>query len=161
MPDLATTLKQEISRLARKELRREVDGLKKAASAYRADIAALKRTVAELHKAIKVLSRQKAGVASGAAGVKRGAADDASAGKLRFRPGGMATNRKRLGLSAADFGLLVGASSQSVYLWEQGKARPSGKSLIAISSLRGIGKREATARLAALKGPAGGKKKAG
>ncbi|MFZ9284692.1 MAG: helix-turn-helix domain-containing protein [Burkholderiaceae bacterium] len=161
MPDLATTLKQEISRLARKELRREVDALKKAASAYRADIAALKRTVAELHKAIKVLSRQKAGVASGAAGVKRGAADDASAGKLRFRPGGMATNRKRLGLSAADFGLLVGASSQSVYLWEQGKARPSGKSLIAISSLRGIGKREATARLAALKGPAGGKKKAG
>jgi transcriptional regulator with XRE-family HTH domain len=61
------------------------------------------------------------------------------------------SNRKRLGLSAADFGLLVGASGQSVYAWEQGKARPRGKNLAAIAALRGVGKREVVERLAALK----------
>ncbi len=79
----------------------------------------------------------------------------ATAESFRFRASGMASNRKRLGLSAADFGLLVGASGQSVYAWEQGKARPRGKSLAAIAALRGIGKREVAERLAALK--SGGK----
>ena len=73
------------------------------------------------------------------------------ADKFRFRASGMASNRKRLGLSAADFGLLVGASGQSVYAWEQGKARPRGKNLAAIAALRGVGKREVVERLAALK----------
>ncbi len=34
---------------------------------------------------------------------------------LRFRAAGMAANRKRLDLSAADFGVLVGATGQSIY----------------------------------------------
>jgi len=63
----------------------------------------------------------------------------------------MAANRKRLGLSAADFGLLIGASGQSVYAWEAGKTRPNADSLAAIAALRGIGKRAVEARLAALK----------
>ena len=73
------------------------------------------------------------------------------ADRLRFRASGMASNRKRLGLSAADFGLLVGASGQSIYAWEQVKARPRGKNLAAIAALRGVGKREVVERLAALK----------
>jgi DNA-binding transcriptional regulator YiaG len=64
----------------------------------------------------------------------------------------MAANRKRLGLSAADFGLLVGATGQSIYAWETGKAKPRPKALAAIAALRGIGKREVDARLAGLKG---------
>lgn len=63
----------------------------------------------------------------------------------------MASNRKRLGLSAADFGLLVGASGLSEYAWEQGKGRPRGKNLAAIAALRGVGKREVVERLAVLK----------
>jgi DNA-binding transcriptional regulator YiaG len=64
----------------------------------------------------------------------------------------MAANRQRLGLSAADFGLLVGATGQSVYAWEAGKTKPKAESLAAIASLRGIGKREVEAKLASLKG---------
>ena len=63
----------------------------------------------------------------------------------------MAANRKRLGLSAADFGLLVGATGQSVYAWESGKAKPRSEALAAIAALRGIGKLEAEAGLAAVK----------
>jgi len=62
----------------------------------------------------------------------------------------MANNRKRLGLSAADFGRLVGATGQSVYAWETGRSKPRGKYLEAIAALRGIGKREVAEKLAAL-----------
>lgn len=150
MSNLAATLKQEISRLARKELRRELDGLKKAVSTYRSEIAALKRQVSDLQKALKAASRQKA--ASAIPGLSGQSKSAEPKGNLRFRASGMAANRKRLGLSAADFGLLVGASGQSVYLWEQGKSRPNDKSLAAISALRGVGKREVAERLVATKG---------
>lgn len=43
MPNIAGALKQEISRISRKELRGETEALKKVASQQRADIAALKR----------------------------------------------------------------------------------------------------------------------
>ena len=89
--------------------------------------------------------------ASSTAGGDGGRAGAARADKFRFRASGMASNRKRLGLSAADFGLLVGASGQSVYAWEQGKARPRVRNLAAIAALRGVGKREVVERLAALK----------
>ena len=75
--------------------------------------------------------------------------DEASdTSSLRFRAAGMASNRKRLGLSAAEFGRLVGASGQSVYLWEQGKAKPRPQYLAAIAALRSAGKKEVAARLA-------------
>jgi len=38
-------------------------------------------------------------------------------------------------------------SGQSVYKWEDGKARPRAKHLLAIAALRTMGKREAAARL--------------
>ena len=65
---------------------------------------------------------------------------------------GMASNRKRLGLSAADFALLVGTTGQSVYAWEAGKSKPRAEALRAIAALRHVGKREVEARLAELKG---------
>jgi DNA-binding transcriptional regulator YiaG len=83
--------------------------------------------------------------------VANDAAEPESTG-LRFRAAGMASNRKRLGLSAADFGLLVGATGQSIYAWESGKAKPRQQALAAIAALRGIGKREVEAKLASLKG---------
>ena len=44
MSNIASLLKTEISRVARKEVRAETLGLKKAVSVYRAEIAALKTT---------------------------------------------------------------------------------------------------------------------
>ena len=148
MPNIASVLKAEIVRLARKELRGQVDPLKKSLAASRAEVAALKRKVSDLERQLKQASRAKPAVADV---VRPATAEVGDAGRYRFRAGGMASNRKRLGLSAADFGLLVGATGQSVYTWEQGKARPRGQNLEAIAALRSIGKREAAARLDALK----------
>ena len=53
MANLATVLKLEITRIARRELRAETESLKKAAAHYRSEITALKRKVAELERHLR------------------------------------------------------------------------------------------------------------
>ena len=141
MPNLSSVLKSEITRLARKEIRGAVDPLRKANAGYRREIAELKRQVAALQRDLKVAARPT-----------RTAAPIADAPKTptRFVAKGLKSLRARLGLSAADFGRLVGASGQSVYNWETGKAIPRGTQQAAIVAVRGIGKRAAMKRLEAL-----------
>ena len=144
MPNIANVLKDEISRLARKELKSNTDSLKKAVSSYRSEIAALKRRVDVLERQAKKTA--KASARSAPVG------DETEGPALRFRASGFAQHRQRLGLSAKDAGLILGASALSVYKWESGKAAPRGKFLPAIARLRKMGKREAAARLAELQG---------
>jgi DNA-binding transcriptional regulator YiaG len=145
MPNIAALLKAEISRVARKEVRSEIVGLKNAAKLYRAEIAALKRRTQALEDHLRRLSKASAKAAPVVP-------EPATATKSRFSAKGLASQRRRLGLSAQDLGLLLGASSQSVYNWEQGKARPLERHLSAIASIRALGRREAAARLASLQG---------
>ncbi len=144
MPNIASILKSEISRVARKEVRGETLSLKKAVSAYRAQIAALKRRTQALEQELRRLSKATAKAAPVVA-------HEESSKALRFSAKGLASQRRRLALSADDCGLLVGASGQSIYNWEQAKARPQAKHLPAIAALRNMGKREATARLGLLR----------
>ena len=144
MPNIAAILKSEISRVARKEVRAETSSLKKAASAYRSEIAALKRRTHALEQQLRHLNKSSAKHAPPAP-------SDDSPDTRRFSAKGLASLRRRLGLSAADCGLLVGASSQSIYNWEEGKVRPQAKHLPAIAALRTLGKREAKARLESLR----------
>lgn len=144
MPNIAAVLKDEIARIARKEVRRETASLKKAATSYRSEIAALKRRARTLEQALARALKARARQARVAE------PEDASQAALRFRPQGLAALRGRLGLSARECGLLLGVSGQSIYLWESGRARPSGKHLEGIAALRRMGKREAAARLEAL-----------
>jgi DNA-binding transcriptional regulator YiaG len=141
MPNIASVLKSEISRVARKEVRGETLGLKGAVVACRAAIAALKRRVETLEKELRRLSKASAKAVPVAA-------KNVSSKPLRFSAKGLASQLRRLALSAEDCGRLVDASGQSVYNWESGKARPRAAHLPAIAALRSLGKREAAARLA-------------
>ena len=152
MPNIASVLKSEITRLARKEVRDGGDGLKKTVAAHRAEIASLKRRVQELEAMVKRLAKGQLAAPKRSIQPAPSAPVESSSNGLRFRAKGMAANRERLGLSAADFGLLVGATGQSIYAWEAGKAKPRPQALAAIAALRGIGKREVDAKLASLKG---------
>ena len=76
-----------------------------------------------------------------------GPAADAASEKIRFSAKSVAAQRKRLGISAADFGKLIGVSGQTVYAWEQGVSRPRKAQLAAFVAIRGVGKTEAKARL--------------
>jgi DNA-binding XRE family transcriptional regulator len=114
-------------------------------STQRKEISALRHRALELEQSLRRLARARP-----AAAETLPAADAEGSGLRRFSAKGLLSLRTRLGLSAAECGALVGASSQSIYNWEQGKARPSARHLPAIAALRTMGKREATARLAAL-----------
>jgi DNA-binding transcriptional regulator YiaG len=143
MANIASILKAEISRVARKEVRAETLGLKKAVGAYRSEIAALKRRAQALELEVRRLSKAQAKAEPAEAPTQPE--------KLRFTAKGLASQRQRLGLSAMECGLLVGASGQSIYNWEDGKARPRARHLPAIAALRTLGKKEAAARLASLR----------
>ena len=62
-------------------------------------------------------------------------------------PGWVKTHRDKLGLSAADYGKLVGVSGLTIYNWEKGESSPREKQLLAWGEIRGLGKREAVKRL--------------
>ena len=144
MANIASLLKSEISRVARKEVRGETAGLKKAVSAYRSEIAALKRRAQALEAELRRMGKA-------AAKAQPADAEEAPARAQRFSPKGLASQRKRLGLSALECGLLVGASGQSIYNWEDGKARPRAKHLQALAALRGMGRKDVAARLSELR----------
>lgn len=145
MSKLGTVLKEEISRLARKETNAGTQPLRKANAQYRRDIAALKRQVDALSKQVAYLEGEER------KRVSRGAPRSSTEGR-RFSARGLKTHRTKLGLSAADYGRLVGVTGQTIYAWEQGRSRPREQQLGALVTLRTIGKREATRRLELLEG---------
>jgi len=144
MANIASLLKSEISRVARKEVRGETAGLKKAAGNCRSEIAALKRRVRALEVELRRLGKAAARAAPAQAA-------EAAPARLRFSAKSLAAQRRRLGLSVQDCALLIGASGQSIYNWEDGKARPRAKHLQALAALRGVGRKDVAARLAELK----------
>jgi DNA-binding transcriptional regulator YiaG len=140
MPNIAAVLKQEISRIARREIRNETASLKKASSQYRRDIAELKRQVSNLQRRIPLLEKQ---MSQNAPSQVTGA----NATNVRFTAKGLLSQRQRLGLSAADYGKLIGVTAQTIYSWENGLSRPRKQQLPALASIRPMGKREARGRL--------------
>lgn len=148
MTNIASVFKSEIARLARKALKGELESLKKASAQHRSHIAALRRQVESLQQAMKKATR------SGPAVPARADTDEEGSPVRRFSPSRLAKHRQRLGLSAADFGALMGVSGQSIYKWEAGEARPRRAQLEAIAEVRTLGKREARARLDGLRGAA-------
>ena len=143
LPNIASVLKSEITRIARKEIRAEVEGLKKSVSTYRSEIAALKRRSQALEQELKRLQKP--------APKPEPMPNNETGQKLRFSAKRLAAQRQRLGLSADAVGLLVGASGQSVYNWEAGKARPRPSHLAAIAALRKLSNTQAAEVLAARK----------
>jgi DNA-binding XRE family transcriptional regulator len=143
MANFAAVLKQEIMRLARKEARSLTKPLHKATAGFRKSIAELKRENARARADIVRLLR-KLPVSSVPPLAEAGSS------KVRFSAASAKAQRRRLGLSAADFGKLIGVTGHTVYAWEQDKSRPRNTQLAAFAALRGIGKREAKSRLAEL-----------
>lgn len=143
MPNIASILKAEISRVARKEVRAEIDILKKASANHRASIAALRRQVSALEKDLR---RAAKGSARRAPADDSGDANEAGP-KRRFSATRLAAHRSKLDLSAASYGKLVGVSGQTIYHWEQGKARPRAAQLEKLAAVRELGKSEVAERL--------------
>ena len=142
MPDIASVLKAEVLRLARKEVRKEIESLRKASAQVRSDLAALTRKVSDLEHRLGRQVRTES---------KIPALPESEEGYTRFRFSAkrFAAQRAKLGLSAAEMGLLIGVSAQTVYHWESGKTRPKASQMAAVAATRKLGKRQIKEALAA------------
>ena len=145
MPNIAAVLKDEIRRLAKREIKAATSTTKQAVVQYRRDIAQLKRELQLQKRKTAFLEAQER---------KRldqpPAADEGELSGVRHSARSVPAQRKRLGLSAAAFGKLVGVSGLTVFNWEHGKARPRQDRLAALVAVRTMGRREALAKLEVL-----------
>lgn len=146
MTTFAVALKDEVRRLARKEIKALTGHTSRAVAQYRREIARLKRQIREQERRLALVERQAQRAATAAPAASP---EDSGA---RFSARSVRAQRKRAGLSAADYAKLAGVSSLTIYNWESGKTRPRAEQFASLLALRGLGKREAKARLEQLAG---------
>lgn len=147
MPTMAQVLKEEIRRLARREIRISLARSRKEIATLRRGLAEIRARFAASEGARKVLAKTVAAVrpaSEGAAGA------EADAGW--FSSKGIRSLRKRLRVTQAQFARLAGVTSQAVYTWERGGARGKlrlrKKTAAALADLRNLGAKEAKAKMA-------------
>ena len=148
MSNVVKILKAEISRISKKEAKSATQVIGKSNTWLRKTVADLKKRLVLLEKENKHLV-----VAIKKFQVEQSQKPDQEEGKkARFTSRGVRALRKKLRLSQADFGKLVGATTHAVYLWEKktGALNLRDKTKSAILSVRGLGAREAKEKLAEL-----------
>lgn len=150
MPTFADSLKNEIARIARKELKSELEALRKTNASQRGDIAALKREVKTLQSRVlrteKVTTKTAAAVMPHIEPPSKPASRSPVGGLGSFNHEAFSDFRKRLGVTQAEMGRLVETSSLSVWKWESGKAQPRAAALLRIQVAMKLGKRAALAK---------------
>ena len=142
MGKLETTMKSEIERLAKRELRKVSVPLKR-------DVRSLKITVSQLRKAILPLQRFTAGQQKEWA--KREVRLEVSPEELkksRFSPRLVKTLRKTFKISQRELAILVGVSMTAIQNWEAGKVTPRAEKKATLAGLRKLGRTEVKKLLA-------------
>jgi DNA-binding transcriptional regulator YiaG len=142
MTTLALALKDEIRRLARKEIKAQTGRTAKAVAQYRREIARLKRQQRDQERKLMQLASQSHKMAAAPIAAEK------LNGDSRFSARSVRAQRRRTGLSAADYAKLVGVSPLTIYNWEHNKSRPRQGQFATLIKLRGLGRREALAKLA-------------
>ena len=140
--NLMSVLKAEISRLAKKEAKREVAPVKKVNAGYRGLIAGLRKRIDSLEKELAGVKR------SAPKAEKVLASKTQPEGRFWITGKGVRAMRKKVGLTQVKFGKLVGVSVPTVVNWEKakGKVEIRKKATMArLQGLKGKGKREVSA----------------
>lgn len=136
--NLVQTLRVEISRVAKKEARNQMQPLLKSLARQRVQIAALRRDLDALRRLGKPSKTS----------VRVTWLPKVDAGSVRFSRKGLVTLRKRLDLSADNFGRLIGCGGQSVYNYESGATEPRESTKVNIAAARKLSKKAAAEILA-------------
>jgi DNA-binding transcriptional regulator YiaG len=147
MPNVANVLREEIQRLAKKQVKLGLSPLKRDHMRLKKSVADLRRQVAALNGMNRELLKKVTPV------VAEGATEKAAT--LRPTSKGLDKLRRRLGLTQVQFGRLLGVSGQAVAHWaaEDGRVRMRNATLAALAGIQNIGKREALRRLNAIVEP--------
>lgn len=155
MPNVMQVIRSEITRLARKEVKTSVTKVHKPTVQLKHDVAALKRTVAALVKASNIMR----GVLEKIVSAQPTEAPEQAA-KARLTGRGIRSLRRKLRLSQVDFGRLIGVTAKAVVNMEKKNGPLSVRKVTraAILGIRGMGAREAKAKLEEMRAAIAGKK---
>lgn len=144
MPNVQAVFRQEIQRLARREVRSELEATRKAVSKQRSEIAELKRRNSDLERKVSYLESRET------QRLKAAPANPKPPKGTRFSVRSLKAQRAKSGLTQGEYAQLVGVSGSTIYNWESGTTKPGKKHLATLVSLRGLGKRDAKRRVALL-----------
>jgi DNA-binding transcriptional regulator YiaG len=144
MPNIGALLKEEIRRLAKREARLLMASLRK-------DNARLKRTAAQFKRSLAALERNtRRLVAEADARLAEGVkVSPEEAAQVRLGASRVRALRKRLRLSQAELGQLLGVSPNTVFQWEskQGRLNLRDKTKAAIVAALKLSAKEAKRKL--------------
>ena len=150
MTAFSESFRSEVARIARKEVKDDVSSLRKAVTAYRSEIAALKRDNKTQAAQLRSLAKAIEKLLSGAEAKAPKSTAPAEPGKPKattFNHEALIAKREALGFTQKQMAALIGASSLSVYKWETGKVSPRAAQLDRLQAVLKMGVREARAQL--------------
>jgi DNA-binding transcriptional regulator YiaG len=131
---LESTIKSEIQRLAKREIRSTFVPLRKEVRTIRLKVSGLSKGILSLNRMAKELRLEE---------VKpKLEATPEEVKTSRLTPARIRGLRKKLGISMRELGVLTGSSLSSILSWEKGKFRPRGDKKAALVALRKFRKRE-------------------
>ena len=155
MPKLAEVLRGEIIRISRREARVATAGIREAKIRLTKTVADLKRKIAKLQGENNwLVAAEKKRLA------QKPQITLETSRKARLTSKGIRRLRRKLALSQANFAKLLGASTQTVHMWEtkEGPLRLRGNTLASVLSAREMGARDAKRRIAELETKKPGRK---
>jgi len=142
MGKVESTIKAEIMRLAKREVRGSFSPLRR-------EVYSLKLKLSGLIKSFIAMERQAKGVLQEQAKKKLELQASPEEVKVsRLTPQRIRLLRNKFGISQKDLGTLLDVSIGAVGMWEKGKFAPSAKKKPALIALRKLGKREVKKLLA-------------
>jgi DNA-binding transcriptional regulator YiaG len=148
-----STIKAEIQRLAKHEVRTVFRPLRKEVWGIRLKLSNLLKAFAPMNRLAKEISESKAKEPKLAASPEEVKAS-------RFTPERIKRLRNKLGISQRELGILVGSTTGAVLSWEKGKFKPQGEKKAALVALRKVRKRDVKKMLAEMAGEKGENEKA-
>jgi len=145
MPNIAKVLREEVQRLAKRQIKAELSPVKRDNVRLKKSVAELRRQIAALHRTSRELVKKVTPVVAS----KENEEATENAAKLRPTSEGLKKLRARLGLTQGQFAKLLGVSAQAVVQWagKDGRIRMRKTTLSALARIQNIGKREAWRRL--------------
>lgn len=145
MPNIATILKNEIQRLAKKEVKTATASLHKTIISLRKQISALKKELTITAKSAKVMTKS-------AKLAKENSAEEAKAPRVRPTGKTIASLRQKFGMTQGDFGKLLDVSNATILKWEktEGALNMRTASRQAFINIQKLGAKAARAHLEAL-----------
>ena len=134
MGKLESTIKSEIQRLSKREIRATFLPLRREVRAMRLRLSGLSKNFSTLNRLTKeqMQNLPKKGLEATPEEVKAS----------RLTPERIRGLRKKLGISMRELGLLTGVTTWAVLMWEKGKFKPKAEKKAALVALKKFRKRE-------------------